>query len=355
MVEQGHQIMVIAPFNSPLFLRAKKMGYRVYPLSFNLLARFGEYAQLKKLFTTETPFAVNCHGSVDARLVLKAARQTGVPCRIMSQHADCDITNLWHSKRKYNQYCHYTFTDSPRAIPRLQKKFNINDIRIFSIPQGITVPQDLLSNADAQKAISSKLELPPATRFMGLTSQRPLNRMGKRILQIFDAIPPQSSWHMLVISTGDQSVSAAFKQDMVNATHGRIHFLEINEGAWSLYRALDFMVHLSINDNRRPACGIPRHLLEMMYAQCPVIAPHHSEITEFINRALGIHHDHNGQDTSLEQMTAAAVSGQKSDQIERAAAIRDYIKQHHTINAMGRDILRMYQLRQVRLEQRHRR
>ncbi len=347
--------MVIAPSDSPLFIRAKKNGYRVYPLSFNLLARFGEYDQLKKLFAAETPFAVNCHGREDARIVLKAAWQTGVPCRILSQHTDNEIKKIWLSKRKYNQYCHYTFTDSPQTIPLLQKKFNIHDIRIFCIPQGIIAPQELLCNADARKKISSKLGLPPATRFMGLTGRMPLPMMGERISQLFNTIQSQPSHHMVCISTDAQPFPEEFKTDMSRLAKGRIHFMDIDEDAWSLYRALDCMVVLSESDPNQTSCGLSRHLLEIMYAKCPVIASHDFEVTHFINRTLGMPQDYSGQDKPIEQMIRDAISTEESRQLERTAAIGEYIKQHHTIDTMGRDILRIYRLRQVRQEQRHRR
>lgn len=350
MIEKGHQIIVIAPSGSPLFMRAKKMGIQVYPLSFNRLAHIGEYSRLKRIFAAEKPFAVNCHGQKDAGPALKAAGKTGVDCRIISQHAGSRIKKAWFTKRKYNQYCDYTFTDSPKTIPLLQKFFKIKNIRIFSIPRGIIEPPTLPHKAEAHKELSFRFGLPPDTRFVGFTGQMPLSRLGGMILQTFESIKTQLPHHMVIASDQPQAFPSDLKEDLVRATQGRIHFLDFEEEAWPLYRALDCMVFLPKKDEVLRAPGIPQRLLEMMYAQCPVIAPKHSRITDIINHSQNdMLFDHDSQEKRIGELVLQTIC-QKSETLKRAAAAGEHIRQHYTIDAMGRDILRIYRLHQIRLE-----
>lgn len=351
MTEKGHKIIVIAPSGSPLFKRAKKMGIQVYPLSFNRLAQMGEYSRLKKIFAAETPFAVNCHGQNDAGPALKAAGKTGVDCRIISQHAGSRIKKAWFIKGLYNQYCDYIFTDSPKTISLLQKFFKIKDIRIFSIPGGIIEPTTLPHKTEAQKELSFRFGLPPDTRFVGFTGQMPLSRMGDMILQTFESIKTQLPHHMVIASDQAEVFPSDLKENLVRATQGRIHFLDFEEAAWTLYRALDCMVFLPKKDEARQVPGIPQRLLEIMYAQCPVIAPKHSGITDIINHSQNdLLFDHDSQEKRIGQLVLKTIY-QKSEALKGAAAAAgEHIRKHHTIDAMGRDILRIYRLHQIRLE-----
>ena len=129
---------------------------RSNPMSFNTLAGIGEYSRLKQIFAGEQPFVVNAHGKGDAKLALKAAQTTGVPCRIMSRHNGVQVKNTWPNKKIYKTRCHYVFTTSNDTTAHLKQTFSLSDMQIFSIPDGITVP-DAAPNNTTKKAIRQKL------------------------------------------------------------------------------------------------------------------------------------------------------------------------------------------------------
>ncbi len=99
MKTNGHQVAIITPGDSPLFKKAKQNELTVYPISFKSLAGLGEYGQLKQIFDREQPFVVNAHGKGDAKIALKAAQATGVPCRIMSRHNGKRIKCTWDQQK----------------------------------------------------------------------------------------------------------------------------------------------------------------------------------------------------------------------------------------------------------------
>ena len=127
MKKNGHQVAIVAPGDSPLFKKAKKNGLMVYPMSFKALAGIGEYARLKQIFAGEQPFVVNAHGKGDAKLALKAAQTTGVPCRIMSRHNGIRVKNTWPNKKIYKTRCHYVFTTSKDSTAHLKQTFSLSD------------------------------------------------------------------------------------------------------------------------------------------------------------------------------------------------------------------------------------
>lgn len=137
MRDKGHAVIIIVPEDSPLYARAKDQDIPVYPISFSRLKVFTEFKQLKKIFNKEQPYAVNTHYTADSRIALKAAKNAGIPCRIISRHNGARVANNWANRARYKRLSHYVFTDSEDTTRYLQKRFKLKDMEIFSIPNGI--------------------------------------------------------------------------------------------------------------------------------------------------------------------------------------------------------------------------
>ncbi|MCG8688259.1 MAG: glycosyltransferase family 4 protein, partial [Desulfobacterales bacterium] len=196
MLGQGHQVTIITPSQSPLFLKARQHGITVYPVSFRPLARFGEYSQLKQFFTSEGPFVVNAHGRADAIIALKAAQKTGVPCRIMSRHNGDRVKLTWPNKKIYKDLCNYVFTTAQDTTHHIKETFGLSDMAVFSIPDGIALPKTLPARTDARKKLAETLGLESDTRFIGLSGQ--VNSKGvKFILNAVSKISPEFSHHLV--------------------------------------------------------------------------------------------------------------------------------------------------------------
>jgi hypothetical protein len=75
MHKNGHQIVIAAPGNSLLFLKAKEYGFRVYAVSFTPMGLFNSYRDLIRIFHEEQPHVLNTHGDIDAKIALPAAKK----------------------------------------------------------------------------------------------------------------------------------------------------------------------------------------------------------------------------------------------------------------------------------------
>ena len=59
MEQNGHKIIIVAPKNTPLFLKAKQHGFKVYGIEFRRLSTIKDYKLLKNIFYNEKPDVVN--------------------------------------------------------------------------------------------------------------------------------------------------------------------------------------------------------------------------------------------------------------------------------------------------------
>ena len=65
---QGHQVVIIAPKESPLLEKARSHGITNYSLSFKGLTLTSQYQQLKEILANEQPNILNAHGKRDGRI-----------------------------------------------------------------------------------------------------------------------------------------------------------------------------------------------------------------------------------------------------------------------------------------------
>lgn len=356
MEAQGHQAVIISPLKSPLYIKGRSHGLTVYPLSFKPLARIGEYGRIQQIFMTEKPFVVNSHGLADAQLALKAARKTGVQCRIMSHHQGTRIKKFWGCNTLYKKYSHYVLTDCESASRSIQHFFKLKNIRIFSVPCGIIEPQRLPGRQAARQKMALQLGLSQDTRFLGINGQCMPDIKTDFLLQFFTTLNAEIPHHLLVAMDAAHPLSNEAKTAIEKKTQKRIHFINpaIDNTAtdiWHFYSALDCGIFFPKQHKKQRAQGIPLPILEAMYAQCPVVAPDRPGITDIIEP------EKNGllfSDGDIAQLleTVRQTVCHKTDGRERIRAAQRHVKKHHTITTMGRDILRLYRIHQARLEKR---
>ena len=346
MKNNGHQVAIVAPGDSPLFKKAKKNGLMVYPMSFKALAGIGEYSRLKQIFTREQPFVVNAHGNGDAKLALKAAQTTGVPCRIMSRHNGIRVKNTWPNKKIYKTRCHYVFTTSKDSTAHLKQTFSLSDMQIFSIPDGITVP-DAAPNNTTKTAIRQKL-----AKILGLkTDARFIGVFGKidpkskqQLCKTADQLSPHYPSHHLVITGNPKN-----QDTMDEKLPPRVHMLPRIKENNAYYHALDCCIYFP--NTQHFYQGVPLEMTRAMACFCPVIGPDTPGIRDIlIDHKTGRLFDPRLSE-SLPKIIRWTLNTPQAVQTQTQAA-RALVEKHYTIDAMGKSILRIYQLRRIKINRR---
>ncbi|WP_321417295.1 glycosyltransferase [uncultured Desulfobacter sp.] len=348
MKNNGHQVVIIAPGDSPLFKKAKQNELKVYPISFKSLAGLGEYWRLKQIFAREQPFVVNAHGKGDAKLALKAAQTTGVPCRIMSRHNGNRVKNTWPNKKIYKTRCNYIFTTSKDSKKHLKETFALSDMQIFSIPDGIFVSDAaVFPNKTTQTAARQKLAillgLEIDARFIGIVDKAAPQKK-QRFRTTAEQLSRQFPFHHLVIAGIPENQDAMYKQ-----LCSRVHILPQTEEKDAFYHALDCCLYFP--NPRDFYHGVPLEATRAMAFFCPVIGPDAPGIRDIlIDHKTGRVFDPK-QPESLPQIIQWALNTPQTIQA-LAWEARAKVEQHYTMDAMGRDILRIYQLRQIKIDRR---
>lgn len=344
MKENGHQVAIVAPGDSPLFDKAKQNGLTVYPISFKSLARIGEYGRLKQIFDGEQPFVVNAHGKGDAKLALKAAQTLGVLCRIMSRHNGERVKGTWPNKKIYKTRCHYVFTNSKDTTANLKQTFALSDMHIFSIPDGIALP-DGAANQTTKTAARQKLAhilgLETDARFIGVFGK--IERQSLSMLcKTADQLGRRFPYHHLVIagSSGKQA-------PMDEKVYPHVHMLpQAEENNARLYPALDCCIYLP--DTRNFYQGVPLEVTGAMAGFCPVIGPDTPGIRDvLIDNQTGRVFDPRYSESLLKIISWTLDAPQAVQSLTQAA--RTLVEQHYTMDTMGRHILRIYRLHLIKI------
>ena len=349
MKENGHQVAIVAPGNSPLFQEAKQNGLMIYPMSFKALARIGEYGRLKQIFAGEQPFVVNAHGRGDAKLALKAAQTTGVPCRIMSRHNGKRVKSTWPNKKMYKTRCHYVFTTSKDSTAHLKQTFSLSNMQIFSFADGIAMPDIAASpkktaktaKTAARQKLANTLGLETDARFIGVfgkTDPQSKQQLYKTADQLSRHFP---SHHLVIAGISENQDS------MDEKLPSRVHMLPLTEKNDAYYQALECCIYFP--NSRNFYQGVPLEITRAMAFFCPVIGPDTPGIRDIlIEDKTGrlFDPDHPG---SLPEIIRWILNTPQAVQplTQTAQAL---VEKHYTMDAMGRDILRIYRLRQVEID-----
>lgn len=345
MYDHGHQVVLVVPGDTPLYKRAKKHGFRVYAMSFESMKMLSNYKVLLHIFSNEQPHILNTHGNADAKVVLPAAKKAGIPCRILSRHISAHVKSSWYNRLLYKRLSHYVFTTADYTTQHLRAVFHLKNTQVFSIPSGINPPENLISRDDARKKLAAELGCAPDTRFVGFVGRLSRDKGVSTLLQAFEKIRPSTRHHLVLTGNGPDDYKAHLTD--LAQTLGiseQTHFLGFKEDVWSIYRALDCKVLAS------PFEGVPQALLEAMYCACPVIGSRTGGIPDIIEHNItGLLFDPGDADTLAKFMLNTL--SRKTAAQERALNAFKKVQKDHTIEAMGRNILRIYQLHhQLKLE-----
>ena len=345
MESQGHQVVIIAPKDSPLFLKARDHGISVYPMSFKGLGRINEYRELIQILENEQPYVVNSHGRADAKMALKAAQKTGVACRIISRHSGGKLRNTWQNRNLFKKMSHYVFTSSRHTTEIVKQTFKLKEMEVFSIPGSIVPPAELIPRPEARKSMAAGLGLAPDARFIGIIG--PSDHSGiSAVIKAFKKIRTDIPHHLVI--TGNEDCRPGFENCANEAEcTGRLHFIPSMDDPWTYYRALDCGIMTADRVNGSPLGAVPRALEEAMFGSCPVIAGYAGGTEDIvIPDKTGLLYKTEAQLPDMVLNTLAKEAATR----ERVHHARELVKKHHTIDTMGRDIIRIYRLHQVKLE-----
>ena len=349
MEAQGHRILMAASPDTPLFDRARDHGFTVFPISFKRRNALKVHAELRKIFQAEQPHVLNCHGMVDARTALPAAAKSGVPCRILSCHTSTPIQNSWYNRLVFKKWSHYVFTSAPSITQEIQRRFKLKGTQIFTIPNGVDAPSQLPEKSASRKALAKKLGLDGSSRFIGYPGWMGRERRVDVLIRAFARIQRRIPHHLILAGEAPQGQREELEHLIRKLKlEDRVHLMETPGDPWALYRGLDCTAMAS--QESQTFESIPQCLMEAMYASCPVVAPETGGITDLVEHKVTGLLFGPGDADGLAEMICRTLEHPAAAR-ERIHDARHQIRRLYTVSRVGRDIIRIYRLQQVWLDQ----
>ncbi len=113
MAEKGHEIIIVAPRNTPLHDKSKAKGFLTHDAAFKRTSLAKDFFSLRALFKKFRPQVLNTHGNEDSKIALSAAMGMGIPFRILSRHISAHVKKSLHNILLYKYLCDYVL---PRPI-----------------------------------------------------------------------------------------------------------------------------------------------------------------------------------------------------------------------------------------------
>jgi len=349
MKETGHHLILVCPKDTPLFLKAKEYGIKVYGIDFKPFSFFRNYKFLKNFFYNEKPDIIHSHGKYDSRMALYAARKLKVPLRIFSYHSNFRLKKTFWNRMVCNRLCHYIFTASRHTTGHLQKLFKLKDMRAFTMPAGIIAPETLPEKMEARQRLALELGLDPETRFIGFSGRLSKNKGISALLATFQTVKARlPEYHLIMSGEGSDEALAMLKTLALGLKiETSVHFIGEKEDPWPFFRALDCHVLPSLTLKDEDLTQKRRALLCAMLCETPVIGPASDPAADIlVHEKTGlVYEEFNSLDLAEKMFQSLQDKNSTGERLETA---RNFVKKHHTMDTLGRDIIRIYSLHQIR-------
>lgn len=340
MAEKGHEIMILAPRNTPLHDKSKARGFLTHAAAFKRTSLAKDFFSLRALFKKFRPQVLNTHGNEDSKIALSAAMGMGIPLRILSRHISAHVGSSLHNVLLYKYLCDYVFTTADYTTRRLIQTLGIPGDLVQTLSSGIIPPKCLVEKNQARENLAREFALDPATRFVGFVGRVSPDKGVDLILRAFHRVADQMPHHLAVIGTGTDEYLESLRTLAKDLDiESRIHFTGFREEVWPYYRALECKMLASRDINGIPFEGIPQSVLEAMYARCPIIGSMSGGIPDIIS------HGDTGllfrvdDEADLSEKLLQTLNDGAADRVGKAFRM---VNGHHTIDAMGNKILAVY-------------
>ena len=349
MLGQGHTPVLAAPKKSRLYRLAKSEGIKVYPVEFTFLSALHDRGRIRQICINEKPDVINVHGDRDAASGLPAAKKAQVPLRILSRHTGRKLGS-WTARKRTRKLSHFIFTSAPHTAEMIQQDLKLNPMKVFSIPSGIQPPGHLPESGKARSEMARQLSLEPDTRFIGFTGRLAGNQGLENLIQAFEKIHTRVPHHLVLAGAEDgRNLDTLRGLARQGRSGGRVHLTGAQDApSWAWLRAMDCTI-FPCSGHRDAAHQIPAALFKSMAAGVPVAGTRTPALTDVIrHNATGLLAAP-GNSADLADIILATLQDRQRAKT-RAAAARESVLKSHTLDAMGRDIIRIYRLHQVRLD-----
>lgn len=335
MRRQGHWVALAAPPGSSIARRAREAGILFYPLRTEKALLPLEVPKLAVWLRRNRVEVVNTHSSNDGWLAGLAARVAGRPMLIRSRHIEVDYPNRFLSGVAFRTLPHHVVTTSARIANRLVEELGVPAHRVTCISTGVDLERFQINEPGT---LRQELGLGSEVALVGMIS---VLRSWKGHATFLDAAAEimQSSRapvHFVIAGDGPgrdelaQKVAQAPWKDHVTLLGHRADVPQV-------LASLDVLVLPSFAHE-----GIPQIILQAQAMGRAVVATTVGGIPEVVEDGVtGLLVPPRNPGALGQKILLLLQDSGMRERVGRAA--REGIERHHTVDAMGERLLRLYQ------------
>jgi glycosyltransferase involved in cell wall biosynthesis len=285
---------------------------------------------------------VNTHSSNDGWLAGLAAHLAILPILIRSRHIEVDYPDRFWSGVAYRVLPHHVITTSQLIADRLVAELEVPPTRVTCIPTGVDLAQ---FRPGTTGTLHRELGLAPDVALVGMIS---VLRSWKGHATFLDAAAAylirnvKRAVRFVIVGDGpgretlEEKIALEPWKDHVTLLGYRTDIPDI-------LASLDALVLPSYAHE-----GIPQIILQAQAMSCPVIATTVGGIPEVVeNGVTGLLVPPRDPVALAEKITAVLSDPKLADRLVVAA--RDNVEKHHSLDAMGERLLKLYAATHMRV------
>jgi len=275
--DNGHEIALVAPRNSLIFINATIEGFQTYHLTFTKNKLMSETFRMCALINFFNPDVIATHSSVDSWAGLIAGTMQRVRCRIRYRHVSTPIKGHILNRWQYRSLAHLVFTTGECISQSLLETFSISSGKVITAPTAIRVPDTLLLKSEATRQLQKELSLGSEAYFIGQVSVLRSWKGHKILIDAFASISDNfPNLHLVFVGGGPQEPMLT---DLLSShpLRERIHLVGFKSDPWPYFRAFNVAILASVSNE-----GIPQSLLQAMHAEIAVVGSNVGGIPEIV-------------------------------------------------------------------------
>lgn len=276
MMARGHEVIVVCPPESRIFVEAPKRGVPVVALPIGRKRLKGAMA-FRAWLKTQVVDVINTHSSTDSWLAAIACKTlSNPPAIVRTRHISAPITQNATTRWLYTKATRHIVTTGEMIRQQLIRDNGYPAEVITSVPTGIDTQR---FSPGGKAAVRQKLGLASEGNYLGIVATL---RSWKGHLFLLDAFAQLDApqWKLLIVGEGPMHEPIQARINELGLSE-RVQLVGQQDHPEDWMRALDIFCLPSYANE-----GVPQAILQAMLTGLPIVTTPVGAITE------AVEHDH---------------------------------------------------------------
>ncbi len=276
MIKRGHEVQLLCPRESTIFLEAKKYGITANAMSIDK-KKISSIIQARKWIKSNNIDIINTHSSTDSWIItITCLFLKEPPTIIRTRHISAPVTNNIINRWLYKKATHKIITTGNFIRDHLINTLEIHPSMISSIPTGIDPSRFKPSNSDHASTLRM-LGLPSdKTHYIGIIATLRSWKGHKYLIDAFSQISNRS-WKLIIVGDGPQMDNISRQIKSLNL-ESQVICAGHQENPENWLQVIDIFCLPSYANE-----GVPQSIIQAMFCGLPIITTDAGAISEVID------------------------------------------------------------------------